>query len=118
MFELCEHERGVDDVADLAGAGSEVVESAPTSSKDSEATFAQAAQSAEQRVVAAVVDVEDLVTGGLFDRGVYADPAAVVAAVGEGGQIEVGRGPVQGAEHVFTGHGQVVDGAGFDVGDP
>src|SRR5437660_8274864 len=98
MFELCEHERGFDDAADLAGAGSEVVESTPTSGEDSEAAFAQAAQSSEQGVVAAVADVEDLVTGGLFDRGMHADPATVVAAIGEGGQTEVGRCPVQGAE--------------------
>jgi hypothetical protein len=30
----------------------------------------------------------------------------------------VGGGPVQGAEHVLPGGGQVVGGAGFDVGDP
>jgi hypothetical protein len=50
MFELCEDERGFDDVADLAGAGSEVVQGTPTSGEDSEAAFAQAAQSAEQGI--------------------------------------------------------------------
>jgi hypothetical protein len=118
MFELCEDERGFDDVADLAGAGSEVVRGTPTSGEDSEAAFAQAAQSAEQGIVAAVVDVEDVVTGGLFDRGMHADPATVVAAIGEGGQVEVGRCPVQGTEQVIAGHGRVVHGAGFDLGHP
>jgi hypothetical protein len=30
----------------------------------------------------------------------------------------MGRGPVQGAEDVFTDHGQVVNGTGLDIGYP
>ena len=38
-------------------------------------------------VVGAVVHVEDLVAGGLFVRGVHAGARALVAAVGECGQV-------------------------------
>ena len=68
MFEMGEDEGGFDDVADLAGAGGGVVEGAPAAGEDGESAFADATQSAEEGVVGAVVHVEDLVTGGLFDR--------------------------------------------------
>jgi hypothetical protein len=61
---------------------------------------------------------EHLTACGLLDRGVHADARPVVAAGGQRRQIKVGSGPVQGAEHVFPGAGQVVDRAGFDIGDP
>lgn len=48
----------------------------------------------------------------------YTGAGALVAAVGQGGQLECGGGPVQGAEHLVAGGGEVVGGAGFDVGDP
>ena len=54
---------------------------------------------------------------GLPDRRVNADSGAVVAAVGEGGQAGCGGG-VQRAQDVCAGGGQIVDGAGFDLGDP
>lgn len=46
------------------------------------------------------------------------DTRACVAGIGQRRQVEMGRGPVQDAEDMFTGHGQIVHGAGFDVGDP
>jgi hypothetical protein len=49
---------------------------------------------------------------------VHSDARAVVATVGECWQVELGVGPVQGAEDVVAGHGQVVGGAGFDIGHP
>ena len=98
--------------------GLAVVECSPAAGEDGESAFADAAQAAEESVVGAVVHVEDLVTGGLFDRGVHADACALVAAIGERGQVELGCGPVQGTEDVLAGHGQVVHGAGFDVGHP
>ena len=39
--------------------------------------------------------------------------SALVPAVGEGRQVELGRGPVEGAEGVVFGGGDVVDRAGF-----
>lgn len=53
------------------------------------------------------VRIEHLSGGGLFDRGEYADASAVVAVVGQRGQVELGVGPVQGTEDVFAGRGQV-----------
>ena len=113
-----EHERGFDDVADLAWTRGDVAQRAPAAGQQREPAFAQAAQPAQQGVVGAGVQVEFVAVGGLFDRGDHADPGPVVAAVGQGGQIQVGGRPVQGAEHVFAGGGQVVGRAGFDLGDP
>jgi hypothetical protein len=42
----------------------------------------------------------------------HADAGAGVAAVGQGEQAQVGRGPVQGAQHVVAGADQVVHRAG------
>src|SRR6266496_1286805 len=113
-----EYECGFDDGADLAWAGGDVTECAPAADEECEGAFAQAAQSAEEGVVGAVVEVEFLVAGGLFDRCVHADPGSLVAAVGQGGQVKVGGSPVQGAQDVGAGGGDVVGGAGFDLGDP
>jgi hypothetical protein len=113
-----EDDCGFDDVADLAGAGGDVVETAPAAGEHGESAFAQAAQAAQQGVVGAIVHVEYLVTGGLFDRGVHPDTRAFVAAVGQCGQVEMGCRPVQGAEHMLSGRGQVVHGAGLDIGHP
>jgi len=60
-----------------------VVESAPAAGEYGEAVFAQAAQSAEQGVVGAVVHGEYLITGRSFDRGVHADTRAFVAGIGQ-----------------------------------
>ena len=102
-----EYKRGIDDGADLAGAGGDVAECSPAADEEREGAFAQAAQSAEQGVVGAVVHIQDLVAGGLFDRGVHADPGTGVAAVGQRGQVEMGVGPVQGAEYMLSGRGAV-----------
>lgn len=76
---------------------------APAPGEQSEATFAEAAQAAQQHVVGAGVRVEHLAVGGLFDWGEYTDARTVVAVVGQPGQVELGVGPVQGAEDVFAG---------------
>lgn len=54
----------------------------------------------EPGVAGAVVDVEHLTAGWLSDRGEYADAR------------------YRGTEHVFAGGGDVVGGAGFDLGEP
>jgi hypothetical protein len=105
---MSERERGFDDVADLARARGDVVQGASASGEYGEAAFAQTTQASQERVVGAGVDVEDLVASRLFDRGMYADAGAVVAAVGEGRQSSGGCG-VQRAQHVLAGGGQVVD---------
>lgn len=53
-------------------------------------------------------DVENGVSARCALRG-----GALVAAVGEGGQVKLGGGPVEGAEAVVFGGGDVVDSAGF-----
>lgn len=92
VFEVGEDECGFDYVADLAGAGGGVAEGAPVAGEDSESALAEAAQSAEEGVVGAVVHVEDLVTSGLFVRDVDADPRALVAIVGHCRPVPGGRG--------------------------
>jgi hypothetical protein len=49
---------------------------------------------------------------------VQADPGTVVAAIGQGGQVQVSRGPVQRAEDLLASCGQVVHRTGHDVADP
>lgn len=90
----------------------------PASGEQGEAAFAEAAQASQQGVVGASVGVEYLAVGGLFDRGEHADARAVVAVVGQRGQVQLGVGPVQGTEDVLAGRGQVVYRAGLDVTDP
>ena len=76
-------------------------------------------RSPEQGVVGAVVHIQDLVAGGLFDRGVDALAGAFVATVGEGGQVQLGGGPVQGAGDVVVfGAGEIVQMSGCGVGGP
>ena len=64
------------------------------------------------------IDVEVLPAGGLLDRDVDADARAVVAEVGEGGQVSRDCSPVQGGQGVDAGGGDVVHRAGLGIGDP
>jgi hypothetical protein len=48
VFEVGEDEGGLNDVADLAGAGGDVVQGAPSAGEYGETTFTEAAQAAEQ----------------------------------------------------------------------
>ena len=102
-----EYEGRPRDLADLAGADGDVLEGAPPPGEQGEAALAQAAQGPQQHVAGAGVDVQLRAVGGLFDRGVYPDPGAFVAGVGEGGQSS-GGGGVERAEDVRAGRGQTV----------
>ena len=53
-----EDERGAGDVADLAGAGGDVLQGAPAAGEQGEPAFAEAAQRAENRVAGACADIE------------------------------------------------------------
>jgi hypothetical protein len=56
---------------------------------------------------------------GLLERCLDAVTCVFVAGVGEGGQIQLGRGPVQRAgDSGVAGHGEVVEMAGRDVRHP
>ena len=89
-----ECKRGPGDVADLAGAGGDVLEGAPAAGEQRESAFAQAAQGAEQRVASTGIDIEVTPVRGLPDRDVHAGASAVVSRIGQGGQPRSG-GPVQ-----------------------
>jgi hypothetical protein len=117
VFEMGQGECGFDGGADLARAGGEVPQSPPTPGEHGKPTFSQTTQASQQGVVGPVVSIEHLTACGLLDRGVHAHARPVVAAVGQRRQIKVGSGPVQGAEHVFPGAGQVVDRSGLDIRD-
>src|SRR5215471_16980561 len=99
-----EDEGGAGDVADLAGAGGDVLEGAPAAGKQGESAFAQAAQRAEQRVAGPGIDVEFLSAGWLLDRDVDADAGAFISGVGQGGQSRC-RGTVERGQGVDTGGG-------------
>ncbi len=107
MFVVGQGKGGGDDVSDFAGAGGQVLQGAPTLGEQGESTFAEAAQTAQQRVVGPVVRVQPLGSDGLFDRGMHPDAGPLVAAVGQGGQ-SLGSGGVEDAEGVLAGAGQVV----------
>jgi hypothetical protein len=79
--------------ADAAGADGDALEGSPAAGEQGEAAFAEAAGRAQQGVVGLVVRGEDLPVGGLLDRGLDALAGAVVAGVGQGGQVELGRRP-------------------------
>ncbi len=113
MLEVGEHEGRPCDLADLAGADGDVPEGSPPSDEQGEATLTQAAQRPQQHVAGAGVEVELGAVGGLLDRGVYPDPGAFVAGIGEGGQSS-GGGGVERPEDVGAGCGQVMDRAGLD----
>src|SRR6476661_10712314 len=66
-----------------------------------------------------MIDGEDVAVAGLLVGDVDALAGAVVAAVGEGGQVELRRRPVQGPEQVrVAGGGHVVVVTGDDLGGP
>ena len=83
-------ERGAGDVADLAGAGGDVLEGAPALGDQGESAFAEAAQGPEHGVAGAGADIEVPPVGGLLDRDVNADARAVVAGVGEAARYRPG----------------------------
>jgi hypothetical protein len=80
------YERGTGDVADLAGAGGDVLEGASAAGEQREPAFARAAQGAEQRVASAGIDIEVTPVRGLPDRDVHGDASAVVSRIGQGGR--------------------------------
>src|SRR5439155_15022695 len=110
-------ERGTDDVADLAGAGGDVLEGAPAAGEQGEAAFALAAQRPLDGVAGASADVEFPAAGRLFHRNVHADARAVISQVGQGGQAG-GGGVVEGGQGVDTGGGEVMHRARLHLGDP
>jgi hypothetical protein len=63
-----EDEGGAGDVADLAGAGGDVLEGAPATGEQREPAFAEAAQGPLDRVAGAGIDVEFPAAGWLLDR--------------------------------------------------
>ena len=85
MLEVGQDERGPGDDADLAGAGSDVLEAAPAAGEQGEPAFAQAAQRALDGVARADVDVGFLAAGGLPDGNQDAGAGAFIAGVGQGG---------------------------------
>src|SRR6516164_7236088 len=72
-----EDEGGAGDVADLAGAGGDVLQDPPAAGEQGEATFTQAAQRVLDRVTGAGIDVEFPAAPGLFDGNQDADARAV-----------------------------------------
>ena len=60
-------EGGAGDVADLAGAGGDVLEGAPALGEQGEPAFSQAAQRPEYGVAGAGADIEFLPAGWLVD---------------------------------------------------
>ena len=115
-----EDECGAGDVADLAGAGGDVLEGAPAAGEQGEPAFSQAAQGALDCVAGAGIDVEFPRAGRLFDGYMNADADAVVT-----GSAKVGRSaaaarysPVQRGQGVGAGGGDVVHRAGLHRRDP
>ena len=70
-----EDEGGAGDVADLAGAGGDVLEGAPALAEQGEPAFAQAAQRPLDGVAGAGIDIQFPAVCGLFDGDVDAFPA-------------------------------------------
>ncbi len=81
-----EDERGAGDVADLAGAGGNVLEGAPAAGEQGGPAFPEAAQRALDGVASTGIDIQFLPAGGLIDRDEDADAGAVVA-----GSARVGK---------------------------
>src|SRR5260370_7919307 len=112
-----EDEGGAGDVADVAGAGGDVLEGAQALVEQGEPAFAQAAKRPLEGVAGAGIDIEVAPIGGLFDGHVDAYSSAVVAGVGQGGQSG-GGGVVEGGQGVGAGGGEVVHRAGLHIGGP
>ena len=85
-------ERGAGDIADLAGAGGDLLEDAPAAGEQGEPAFAQAAQGPLDGVAGAGIDVQFPAALGLFDGNQDADARAVISGIGERGQPGRGRG--------------------------
>ena len=83
---------------DSTGADGDPLQGAPTAGEQREAAFAEAAGGPVEGVVGLVVGGEDLPAGGLLDRCLDALACAVVAGVGQCGQVESGGGSVQRAD--------------------
>jgi len=103
-----EDEGGAGDGADLAGAGGDVLQGAPSAGEQGEPSFSQAAQGTLDGVPGTGIDIKLLAAGCLFDGNQDRDARAVVAGVGQGGQGSSG-GPVEG------GQGVGVDDLAFDA---
>jgi hypothetical protein len=110
-------ERRAGDVADFAGAGGDVVKSAPSAGEQGEASFSQAAKRTLEGVAGAGIDVKFLAAGRLPDGNHDADACALLAGIGQGGQAG-GGGLVERGQGVGAGRGDVVHRAGFCVRDP
>jgi hypothetical protein len=82
-----------------------------------EPSFPAAAQVAQQCVPGARVDVEFLVSGGVFHGDEDPGAGSLVAEVGEGRHAE-GGSPVKGRERVGAGGGDVVDRPGLGGAGP
>src|SRR5208282_5721526 len=117
VLEMGEDECGAGDVADFAGAGGDVLEGAPALGEQGEPAFPEAAQGPLEGVAGAGADIEFPPVSRLFDGHVDADPGAVVAGVGQGGQSARG-GTVERGQGVDPGGGDVVHRARLGVGDP
>jgi len=72
-----EDERGAGYVADLAGAGSDVVQGAPAAGEQGEPAFAEAARGPLDGVPGTGADIQVPPAGGLFDRDEDADSCAL-----------------------------------------
>ena len=109
-------EGGLHDVADFAGAGGDVLEADRPVRRANPRS--PGAQSAQHSVVGAVVHGQTCSSQGLFDRGVYADAGALIAGIGQRGEIQLRGGPAQRAERVVASSSQVVCRSWCDLRDP
>lgn len=89
MFELGEYPCGGDDVADSGWAGGDALQGTPAGGQQGEAAFPEGALATLKGVVGQVVDREDVPVARLLVRDVDALAGALVAAVGEGGQVQL-----------------------------
>src|SRR5512135_60557 len=93
-----EDQGGLGDVADPARADGDVGQGAPPLGQQREAALAPAAQRPQQQVAGGGVGVQPAVSRG-GGRGGPVAAGAVIAAVGQGGQVQVGGGPGPRAQH-------------------
>jgi len=110
-----EDEGGAGDVADLGGAGGDVLQGAPAAGKQGEPAFAEAAQGPLDGVAGTGINIEFTAVWRLLDRDVQADASAFIARIGQGGKAACG-GPVDRWQGVAAGGGDVVYRARFRRG--
>jgi hypothetical protein len=115
LFNVKQDQAGFDVVTDASRAGGDSAQCPPAAGEQGEAAFSAAA-GGPVGVVGLVVRGQGLSAAGLADRGADALGGAVVAAVGQGGQLELRGGPVQCREQLDRAGGEVVLVAGGDVG--